>query len=85
MTVVALLVVAVAVAPVTDIRENQSILKDTALIGRSSIPGCSLLLIEMNLDQSAACCVNSINDTKMCKGVMLEHGLSSLVVFFERT
>ena len=82
---VALLVVIVAVAPVTDTRENQSILKDTTLIGRSSIPGCSPLLIEMNLDQSVACCVNSVNDTKLCKGVVLEHGLSSLVVFFERT
>ena len=82
---VALLVVAVAVAPVTDTRENRSILKDTTLIGRSSIPGCSLLLIEMNLDQSAACCVNSVNDIKLCKGVVLEPGLSSLVVFFERT
>ena len=78
---VALLVVAVAVAPVTDTRENQSILKDTTLIG---IPGYSPLLIEMNLDQFAACVI-SINGTKLCKGVVLEHGVSSLVVFFERT
>lgn len=83
---VALLVVVVAAAPVTGTRENRSIWKDTTLTGGSSIPRCSLLLIEMNsVDQYAVCCMNSVKDTKLCNGVVLEHGLSSLVVFFERT
>lgn len=55
-------------------------LEGSYLIGGSSILGCSLLLIEMNLDQYAVCCVNSVNDTKLCNGVVQERGLSSLVV-----
>ena len=67
-------------------KRNRSIWKDTTLTGGSSIPRCSLLLIEMNsVDQYAVCCMNSVKDTKSCNRVVLEHGLSSLVVFFKRT